>query len=584
MVGPDMNLNDEQIDANSIDILYVSQKVCEATLNLELNGKRMNERFDCYKRPRNLCDILGLEKFKELSNAFDELKELKKTCPCRDEPRPSQIPDTWLYPNPKSRNKRSANVSLKLGERDEHGRVNGCENAPRIAKGDLYLNLRQINELKEDQKKCCNNHSRDKRQLDSTSSEILWGMPIYYAFDDFIFDQWRETIELGLKFISDKTCITFEKIDRNSKDKYILFDADPDCGTMLGANGYDGAEHVIDLSVDGCPDVGTVSHEVMHALGIHHEMERADRDNFVWINYLAISEDFKNQYHRQKTSVQHGQSYDFGSVMHYDPMGYNENIIALSRDYQQTMGQRVDISFKDAKLLNRIYCTSSYPHNGKFVTCNVRSYELNEGECKNGGYPNPMNECRCRCPSGYAGYICTLHKFNDCKAIELIPSVKRQYITIGEADNFNCFWFIKRKKPESDKIQAKFTYIIVEELSGFLCGYPCEEGYIEIKYKKDKTATGARLCCGNHIMPIIIIADADTDILIMKNGEGFAKITYQSELKPSVLSTNCKEVRESVLDLKSHPFATGLGKYGSQVASGPNYGPTFGFICDGDRN
>jgi len=42
-------------------------------------------------------------------------------------------------------------------------------------------------------------------------------------------------------------------------------------------------------------------------------------------------------------------------------------------------------------------------------------------------------------------------------------------------------------------------------------------------------------------------------------------------------------VRESVLDLKSHPFATGLGKYGSQVGSKPNYGPKFGFICDGDR-
>uniref|UniRef100_A0A914MDG5 Peptidase M12A domain-containing protein n=1 Tax=Meloidogyne incognita TaxID=6306 RepID=A0A914MDG5_MELIC len=79
-------------------------------------------------------------------------------------------------------------------------------------------------------------------------------MPVYYAFDSFIFDQWRERIELGLKFISDKTCIAFEKIDRNSKDKYILFDAAPDCGTMLGANGYDEAEHVIDLSVDGCPE------------------------------------------------------------------------------------------------------------------------------------------------------------------------------------------------------------------------------------------------------------------------------------------------------------------------------------------
>ncbi|CAK5067890.1 unnamed protein product [Meloidogyne enterolobii] len=47
MFGPDMNLNDEQIDANSIDILYVSQTGCEATLDIELNGKRLNERFDC---------------------------------------------------------------------------------------------------------------------------------------------------------------------------------------------------------------------------------------------------------------------------------------------------------------------------------------------------------------------------------------------------------------------------------------------------------------------------------------------------------------------------------------------------------
>uniref|UniRef100_A0A915NG67 Uncharacterized protein n=1 Tax=Meloidogyne floridensis TaxID=298350 RepID=A0A915NG67_9BILA len=91
MVGPDMNLNGEQIDANSIDILYVSQTGCEATLDCELNGKRINERFDCYKRPRNLCDILGLEKFNELSQAYDELKELWKTCPCHEEPRPSHI-------------------------------------------------------------------------------------------------------------------------------------------------------------------------------------------------------------------------------------------------------------------------------------------------------------------------------------------------------------------------------------------------------------------------------------------------------------------------------------------------------------
>uniref|UniRef100_A0A915LMW0 Uncharacterized protein n=1 Tax=Meloidogyne javanica TaxID=6303 RepID=A0A915LMW0_MELJA len=124
------------------------------TVLANFGERNIKEILNKYKRPRNLCDILGLEKFKELNNAFEELKELKKTCPCHDdEPRPSHIPDSWLYPNPKSRNKRSANVSLKLGERDEYDLVNGCENAPPIAIGDLFLNLRQINELKEHQKK-----------------------------------------------------------------------------------------------------------------------------------------------------------------------------------------------------------------------------------------------------------------------------------------------------------------------------------------------------------------------------------------------------------------------------------------------
>jgi len=32
-----------------------------------------------------------LEEFNKLSHAYDELKELWKTCPCHEEPRPSHI-------------------------------------------------------------------------------------------------------------------------------------------------------------------------------------------------------------------------------------------------------------------------------------------------------------------------------------------------------------------------------------------------------------------------------------------------------------------------------------------------------------
>uniref|UniRef100_A0A1I8BFA6 Metalloendopeptidase n=1 Tax=Meloidogyne hapla TaxID=6305 RepID=A0A1I8BFA6_MELHA len=137
--------------------------------------------------------------------------------------------------------------------------------------------------------------------------------------------------------------------------------------------------------------------------------------------------------------------------------------------------------------------------------------------------------------------------------------------------------------PEVDKIQSKFTFVIIEKLDGFVCKYPCRESYIEIKYKKDKTATGARLCCGSRLMPIVITADSDTDILFMKEGKGFARIRYQSVLKPSIEASNCKEVRESILDLQSHPHASGLKNYVDQKESEPVHGPYFGFISDGDK-
>nr|CAD2183544.1 unnamed protein product [Meloidogyne enterolobii] len=39
----------------------------------------------------------------------------------------------------------------------------------------------------------------------------------------------------------------------------------------------------------GCLSVGTVIHEIMHALGIWHEMNRFDRNEQLWINYKNIN-------------------------------------------------------------------------------------------------------------------------------------------------------------------------------------------------------------------------------------------------------------------------------------------------------
>uniref|UniRef100_A0A1I8BU82 Peptidase M12A domain-containing protein n=1 Tax=Meloidogyne hapla TaxID=6305 RepID=A0A1I8BU82_MELHA len=157
------------------------------------------------------------------------------------------------------------------------------------------------------------------------------------------------------------------------------------------------------------------------------------------------------------------------------------------------MGQEDGPSFKDVKLLNRIYCTSEYPHVDTLsivinFPCDVYEYKLNYGACKNGGYPDPLENCwRCRCPEGYQGSYCNRYGLTYCKVTELTAKDKKQHIVRTEQEK--CFFVIKIGKQASDKSKAKRIVINIEYMKGFECNHPCKDDYLEIKYRRDKSAT-----------------------------------------------------------------------------------------------
>lgn len=95
----------------------------------------------------------------------------------------------------------------------------------------------------------------------------------------------HENIEIAMRTISNVTCVKFKKRTNDRNFVFFYFGGN-------GCNGYIGMQgkgQIINLKPGdpGYFDCGdrlhTVIHEILHALGIDHEMSRPDRDEYVTI-------------------------------------------------------------------------------------------------------------------------------------------------------------------------------------------------------------------------------------------------------------------------------------------------------------
>ncbi|TKR57835.1 hypothetical protein L596_030481 [Steinernema carpocapsae] len=145
------------------------------------------------------------------------------------------------------------------------------------------------------------------------------------------------------------------------------------------------------------------------------------------------------------------------------------------QNYNQNLGQRAFIAFTDAKEINEMYCKG---------ICPKKLF------CLHGGYTDPKDCTKCRCPDGLGGKLCNevAPSASNCGQGDLRAANKFVNLAMNGASECNY----RITVPEGKKLT-----LIVDQANfdgGAGKQAACEENFVEIKYGANLEMAGARFC------------------------------------------------------------------------------------------
>ena len=138
--------------------------------------------------------------------------------------------------------------------------------------------------------------------------------------------------------------------------------AGPHCYAHIGRP-TPGTVHALNLNVNStaCWEIGTVIHELGHAVGLYHEQSRPDRD--VYLNVHSVTP----QSPLYRTLDRRNLPYDFASVMHYPLANIDATLTpagaarVAAQSMYYTIGHASGLSPLDVRGLEALYGSHATP-------------------------------------------------------------------------------------------------------------------------------------------------------------------------------------------------------------------------------
>nr|CAD7604061.1 unnamed protein product [Timema genevievae] len=228
-----------------------------------------------------------------------------------------------------------------------------------------------------------------------TDPNLLWpNAAIIYKPDPDIGCPQSPQCKILMKAIDhyhEVSCVRFKEWTGENDVVDVFFNLDSGaCWSPVGRSG-DG-EQKLSLG-QRCWYLGIVIHELGHAVGFWHEMNRPDRDSYIYVYWDNIISGFSSAFatHDSHSVDTLGEKFDYRSIMMYDEYAFSKDGVSPTLQAKKNgvvigpIWKKHRLSQSDIRRIHKLYkCNGNKPKPGfpSNVKCNFNSHTCG---FKNGG-------------------------------------------------------------------------------------------------------------------------------------------------------------------------------------------------------